>query len=265
MRSLCFAICLLLFASTVHAQSVTRAITWDPSPEETRVLEYHVFRDGVFAGPITVPARTFTFGIVAGQATTFIVYSYGWKLNADGSLSSEAGVGAPSVPFTWTEPTPPPPPTVSADGATTPPEPWLVDTAGGRWRIDAARLILLNDVQAGNGVGDLILWFGGTVYVKNAVYPDANGSWWQWLGSGWTRAEGDPRAPAPPPPPPPPPPPSSGCLTGGTLAPIGSILTQTMKNGDVDPFIAARTAEGWALTSRKKAKNLTTVTMTCQG
>jgi hypothetical protein len=258
MRSLFTAICLLI-GTSVQAQTVTRAITWDPSPEEARVLEYHVFRDGVFAGPITVPSRTFTFGIAAGQTTTFTVYSYGWKLNADDTLSGEAGVGDPSVPFIWTEPVPPPPPlVVSADGATTPPEPWLVDANGGRWRIDAARLILLNDVQAANGVGDLILWFGGAIFVQNAQA----GSWWQWSGS-WSQVAGDPRVPTPPPPPPPPP--SSGCLTGGTLAPIGSILTQTMKNGDVDPFIAARRAEGWALTSRQKAKNLTTVTMQCRG
>src|SRR5688572_9917800 len=65
--------------------------------------------------------------------------------------------------------------------------------------------------------------------------------------------------------PPPPPPPPSGCMTGGTLAPIGSTFTHTMKNGEADPFILARKAEGWVLLSRRKVKNLTTVTMECRG
>ena len=65
--------------------------------------------------------------------------------------------------------------------------------------------------------------------------------------------------------PPPLPPPPSGCLTGGTLAPIGSTLTHTMKNGEADPFILARRAEGWTLLSRRKVKNLTTVMMECRG
>jgi hypothetical protein len=56
-----------------------------------------------------------------------------------------------------------------------------------------------------------------------------------------------------------------GCFTGGTLAPIGSTFTRTMKNGEVDPFILARDGEGWILISRRKVKNQTTVEMRCDG
>lgn len=59
----------------------------------------------------------------------------------------------------------------------------------------------------------------------------------------------------------------AGCLTGKTLAPIGSLLNWTGKHGDADPFIAAREAEGWVLVpgSRKKMRNFTTLQMECQG
>jgi hypothetical protein len=68
----------------------------------------------------------------------------------------------------------------------------------------------------------------------------------------------------PPPPPPPPPPPTSTCVTdgvvyesGGTLGPI------TLAQKSVDPYIAARIAEGWIVLSRTKTKNQATLTFQC--
>src|SRR5687768_12290583 len=100
-----------------------------------------------------------------------------------------------SVTVTYTTPT-----GTSPDGATPPPAASIVDASGAIWTIAPDRRILRNNVQAANGVGDLILWKSGTIYVKNSSYPDANGSWWQWLGSSWSQVA-DPTGGSPPPPP----------------------------------------------------------------
>jgi parallel beta-helix repeat protein len=108
--------------------------------------------------------------------------------------------------------------TTSPDGTTTPPAASVVDASGAIWTIGSGRSILRNNVSAANGVGDLILWLGGSIYVNNLTYPDANGSWWQWLGSSWSPAAGDPRTSS-----------SSSSLTGPspsgtTTPPAASIL-----------------------------------------
>lgn len=109
-------LCLCLLPTPVSAQ-VAHVLTWDPSVDEsTRVLEYHVFRDSVYAGAISVPNRTFPFVIAPGTSTTFVVRSYGWLMNADGTLPGETGVGDPSVPFVWNEPVIVPPETCAPDG-----------------------------------------------------------------------------------------------------------------------------------------------------
>jgi hypothetical protein len=100
--------------------------------------------------------------------------------------------------------TPPPAPATSPDGAISPPATQIVDADSEIWTIDAERRTLRNGVWANNGIADVVLWYGGRVYVFNAIYPDANGSWyrwdviaWAWLGNG---ATADPRYVAPPPP-----------------------------------------------------------------
>lgn len=64
---------------------------------------------------------------------------------------------------------------------------------------------------------------------------------------------------------PPPPPPAPTCVTNGVTYPAATVVVATVKNGDADPVIAARTGEGWALLTRKKVRNLTTLTFECRG
>jgi parallel beta-helix repeat protein len=125
----------------------------------------------------------------------------------------------------------------SPDGATTPPAASIVDASGAIWTIAPDRRILRNNVQASNGVGDLILWKSGAVYVKNSSYPDANGSWWQWLGSSWSQVA-DPTGGSPPPPPP------SGVGPQSTITcPAGAvnIFPGSSINAAVDANVGATT------------------------
>jgi hypothetical protein len=55
------------------------------------------------------------------------------------------------------------------------------------------------------------------------------------------------------------------CSTNGVTYAAGASLTATMHNKLVDGYIAARQREGWANPAQRKAKNQTTVTMTCAG
>lgn len=72
------------------------------------------------------------------------------------------------------------------------------------------------------------------------------------------------RTPAPDPPPPViEPPPVTACVTNGVTYALGATLTQTMKNGQVGPWLTARELEGWGLLSTSKAKSLSTVTVEC--
>lgn len=62
-----------------------------------------------------------------------------------------------------------------------------------------------------------------------------------------------------------PPPPSTTCTYNGTAYAIGATLGPfTMKNGQVDAFLAARQAEGWAVASRTRTKSQTTLTLICR-
>lgn len=56
-----------------------------------------------------------------------------------------------------------------------------------------------------------------------------------------------------------------GCLTNGITYAAGSVLTQSMLQRFVSGYLNARMAEGWALRSTAKVRNLTTVTLTCVG
>src|SRR5688500_5620007 len=82
----------------------------------------------------------------------------------------------------------PPSPVPSPDGATLPPASQIVDAAGHVWTIAGDRRILRDGAWAAAGVGDLIVWSSGGIYVKNATSPDANGSWWLFTGGGWQGA-----------------------------------------------------------------------------
>lgn len=68
-------------------------------------------------------------------------------------------------------------------------------------------------------------------------------------------------------PPPAPAPEAPGCKTGGSLVPIGSLLSWSGRHGEADAFIAAREVEGWALVpgSRRKVRNTTFLQMECHG
>lgn len=62
-----------------------------------------------------------------------------------------------------------------------------------------------------------------------------------------------------------PPPPITECVTSGVVYPLGSLLSQTVKNGQVGSYVTARETEGWSLIGAKKVKGNTTVTLQCGG
>jgi hypothetical protein len=262
-RTIAAVLIWLVSASVLYAQQ-PRTLAWDPSPDAGRVTEYHVYKDGLYHGATT--GLTYTLTFLPGEAADLFVRSYGWLLDPlTGLLTNVAGEGSNSAVYRHSEPAfpPAPAPVTSPNGTTCQVNTncQIIDAQLARWTIEAASRAILKDTFHWNGgYGDWLLWFDGAIYAFNASYPDAGGSWWKDASTQWVRVAGDPRVAAPPPPPTP-----TGCLTGGTLAPIGSLLTQTMRNGDVDAFVAARVAEGWALRSRAKVKNQTTVTMECRG
>ena len=69
----------------------------------------------------------------------------------------------------------------SPDGTLVPPAPHIVDAQGAVWTMNGAE-ILRNGVSAAGGWGVTTLWSGGSIYVLEAH----GGSWWKWLGAGWT-------------------------------------------------------------------------------
>ena len=95
-----------------------------------------------------------------------------------------------------------------------PPASQIVDGQGAVWTINGSGAILRNGASAAGGSGVRIAWSGGSVYVLGST----GGSWWKWLGTGWTNV--GPTLPGGPPPPPPPPP--SGTSPDGTQVPPAS-------------------------------------------
>jgi hypothetical protein len=269
MRSLAALLVVLLSASSVQAQSFTFTVAWDQSPPggtpDTTAVGYLV-NIGTESGfyPLSVnvgDALIYAYAVPAdGRRYFFAVSAFNFN-NFVGQMSAEvSGLAGLAPP-------PPPPPTPSPDGTTVfGPTGSLVGCDGALWSFGAPYsasdwLIARNGAQAANGAGSVLKLLSCAVWALGADHA----TWWRWNDGSWGNTTQIEPGTAAPPPPPPPPPPSSGCLTGGTLAPIGSLLSQTLKNGDVDAFIAARTAEGWALLSRRKVRNLTTVSMECRG
>lgn len=104
-------------------------------------------------------------------------------------LAQVAGTSPPATP-------PPPPPVVvvtppaaveSAQGATVPPLPALIDSKLAAWT-------LVNGKVAQGGVVDAVT--GGVtqlVYCNHQVSQEANNKWWFWNGTTWISEAGDPR------------------------------------------------------------------------
>ena len=90
-------------------------------------------------------------------------------------------------------------PSQSSDGTTVPPAVEIIDGDGAVWTMNGAA-ILRNGASAGGGSGVKMLWSGGSIYVLGST----GGSWWKWLGTGWSNVgPAQPGATVPPPPPPP--------------------------------------------------------------
>ena len=108
-----------------------------------------------------------------------------------------------------TPPPPPPPGTSSADGTLVPPAPQIVDASGAVWTMSGGA-ILRNGVSAAGGSGVRMSWSGGSIYVLGSN----GGSWWKWLGTGWTNAGSTlPGGTVTPPPP-----------AGGTASADGTVV-----------------------------------------
>ena len=106
--------------------------------------------------------------------------------------------------------TPPPPSgTTSPDGTVVPPATQIVDTLGAVWTMNGAA-VLRNGASAAGGSGVTMLWSGGSIYVLGST----GGSWWKWLGSGWTNVGATQPGGAVTPPPPP-----AGTSPDGTTIP----------------------------------------------
>jgi hypothetical protein len=128
---------------------------------------------------------------------------------------------------------------------------------------------------AGVGGCDLSQHVNGSknlTFTRNVYAVPSSGSYWLWGGwksfAEWQALGHDAEiAPVPgplPEPEPEPTPTPSGCLTFRVSYQPGARLSWTMKNGEADPFIAARSAELWVLISRSKVRSQTTITMECR-
>ncbi len=87
----------------------------------------------------------------------------------------------------------PPPLQTSVNGATSPPDAYIVDNTLGVWTL-SSRAVLKNG-QSVNGTADVILWYQGRIYVQNQVYPAPPGTWFRWDDGTWAGLTQDPRLP----------------------------------------------------------------------
>lgn len=177
---------IVVAVSTVSAQSVT--VRWDPSPDPAAV-GYNLYvgpAPGVYNATVNVgSAVTASWLTSPGNTYCFALKAYDLAA-VEGPLSNEACKTIAAL-------------APSPDGTAVPPSASIVDAAGAVWTITADRHIMRGTVWAADGIGDVILWSHGNIYVNNRLYPDTNGSWWQWLGNGWALVP-NPIATAPPPP-----------------------------------------------------------------
>ncbi len=255
-------VCLFVLVSPGYAQQ-TRTLGWDASPEEARVTEYHIERDGVVAGIVPVTVHRFTFTINPGETTTFVLRSFGWKIDSlTGILLEEAGLGDPAPPFTYTEPIPVPPPLVVSQDSSTcnqygvgcP----LVDAGLNTWVITSPSwAILRNGEHYDNGYSDWLLWYGGSIY---AYRSDLN-RWWINVGF-WSEFPYDPRNP-----PAPPAPTLKTCVwtdgviyTEGQVSPPYSIVQKNWSR-----WFATMQLQGWTGNTQVPSKNKYVGTLYCVG
>ncbi len=159
------------------------AVTWTVSPSGIGVLA----PNGINA-TYTAPA------LIPGQQTVTVTATS----VANGSIAGSATVTLSST-------------LASPDGTLVPPATQILDTQGAVWTMNGGA-ILRNGVSAAGGSGVSMLWSGGSIYVLGSQ----GGSWWKWLGTGWTNVGStQPGGTVTPPPPPPAGTPSAD----GTLVP----------------------------------------------
>lgn len=235
------ALVFVILARRGDAQQVT--VAWDPAVDNVWTIpEYRVYRNDVSIGQTT--ALSVPVLVSPGETVSLAISSWGWKL--DDSLNVVWAEGDKSAAITYTAPTAPPPlglipppsqtvtsqsnPTVVFYPAPTP--------TGG-----VAPYLTTCDPASGSSL------YAGSVQVVCATRDSAG----QIASASFALTV----VYAPPPPP--------VCVTNGATYSAGAFISGTFKNGDADLVIATRTAEGWVLLSRKKLKNLTTLTFQCRG
>lgn len=236
------ALVFVMLTQIGDAQSVT--VAWDPAVDTVWTIpEYRVYRNDVSIGQTT--ALSVPVLVSPGETVSLAVSSWGWKL--DDSLNVVWAEGNKSPAITYTAPPAPtplsliPPPDQTV---TTQSNPTVVFYPAPTPSGGVAPYLTTCDPASGSSL------YAGSVQVVCATRDSAG----QIASTSFALTLVYVAPPTP-----------AGCVTGGTLAPIGARLNQTMKNGDADPFILARKAEGWVLLSRTKARNLTSVSMECRG
>jgi hypothetical protein len=108
MRLLFTAICFVLFASTVQAQTIT--VAWDaPTDNLWTVPEFRLYKNQT--GEVwTTGALMLAIPVVAGESGTVSVSSYGWRLDENLNTVWAEGEKSPAVAYAVPLPPPPPPP-----------------------------------------------------------------------------------------------------------------------------------------------------------
>ncbi len=107
----------------------------------------------------------------------------------------DAAQVAAATAFCTPAPPPPPPPGTSSNGTRVPPAAQITDAAGAVWTL-AGNVVQRNGAQASGGLGSLILWWAGRIYVQAGV------NWYRWATDRWEFTGTDDPSGVPPPPPP---------------------------------------------------------------
>jgi hypothetical protein len=139
-----------------------------------------------------------------------------------GSGWSNVGTTQPGGTVTPPPPTPPPTGATSPDGTSVPTAAQIVDAQGAVWTIGGG-LVLRNGVSAAGGSGVRILWSGGSIYVLSST----GGSWWKWLGAGWSNV-GATQPGGTVTPPPATPPPTATTSPDGTSVPTATQIVDAV-------------------------------------
>jgi hypothetical protein len=217
-------------ATTATIDGATVALSGSQTVPVTATTTFTLIATG--AGGVTI-TRTATVTVTPRPAATFTAApstiapggssTLSWMVSGASSISINQGVGsvassgsrvvAPGGTTTYTltatnaggstsattvvtvsSPTSP----TSPDGTTVPPAAQIVDGQGAVWTLSGGA-VLRNGASAAGGTGVRILYSGGSIYVLGAN----GGSWWRWLGTGWTNVgTTQPGGTVTPPPPP---------------------------------------------------------------